>query len=236
LKKLSLIAFSILLLVPVGAQNAFAVIIYESSTLGPTGQTTGGFNVNEVQFLGSRFSISETMEVSQIGGHMYRGSFGDNLIFGAIVELSGPDALPLGDPFTGGEVLASTTFTPPVLSADVSVPLSITLQPGDYALIFGSGEFGATNGEGVMTVNNFITPEGVGSYIVWINNMWRFGLSELDNLRFTVNGLDVKVVGGELIPIETTSLLLAGAQSFSWMIPVVLAGIGIGLFAVSRKS
>ena len=44
------------------------------------------------------------------------------------------------------------------------------------------------------------------------------------------------VVGGEIIPIETTSLILAGAQSFSWMIPVVLSGIGIGLFVVSRKS
>jgi len=44
------------------------------------------------------------------------------------------------------------------------------------------------------------------------------------------------VVGGELIPIETTSLLLAGAQSFSWIIPVVLSGIGIGLFVASRKS
>jgi len=43
-------------------------------------------------------------------------------------------------------------------------------------------------------------------------------------------------VGGELLPIETTSLLLASAQSFSWMIPVILSGIGIGLFVVSRKS
>jgi hypothetical protein len=43
-------------------------------------------------------------------------------------------------------------------------------------------------------------------------------------------------VGGEIIPIETTSLLLAGAQTFSWMIPVILSGIGIGLFAVSRKT
>ena len=47
---------------------------------------------------------------------------------------------------------------------------------------------------------------------------------------------DDGVVGGELIPIETTSLLLANAQTFSWMIPVVLSGIGIGLFVVSRKS
>jgi len=43
-------------------------------------------------------------------------------------------------------------------------------------------------------------------------------------------------VGGEIIPIETTSLILAGAQSFSWMIPLVLSGIGIGLFVVTRKS
>ena len=42
-------------------------------------------------------------------------------------------------------------------------------------------------------------------------------------------------VGGELIPIESTSLILAGAQSFSWMIPVILSGIGIGIFLVRRK-
>jgi len=44
------------------------------------------------------------------------------------------------------------------------------------------------------------------------------------------------IVGGEIIPIESTSLILAGAQSFSWMIPLVVSGIGIGLFVVSRKS
>jgi len=55
--------------------------------------------------------------------------------------------------------------------------------------------------------------------------------------KFGFNALIVSsLVGGELIPIETTSLILAGAQSFSWMIPVVLSGIGIGLLVVSRKS
>jgi len=44
------------------------------------------------------------------------------------------------------------------------------------------------------------------------------------------------VVGGELLPIDNTALVLAGAQSFSWMIPVVLSVLGIGLFVVSRKS
>ncbi len=43
-------------------------------------------------------------------------------------------------------------------------------------------------------------------------------------------------IGGELLPLDTTALLLAGAQTFSWMIPVVLSVLGIGLFVVSRKS
>jgi len=42
-------------------------------------------------------------------------------------------------------------------------------------------------------------------------------------------------VGGELIPINTTSLLLAGAQmTASWMIPVLVAGAGIGI-VISRR-
>ena len=48
--------------------------------------------------------------------------------------------------------------------------------------------------------------------------------------------LPCPVVGGEFLSIDSTSLILAGAQSFSWMIPLILSGIGIGLFVVSRKS
>jgi hypothetical protein len=44
------------------------------------------------------------------------------------------------------------------------------------------------------------------------------------------------VVAGEIIPIEQTSLILAGAQTFSWMIPVLLSGIGIGLFIFTKRS
>ncbi len=47
---------------------------------------------------------------------------------------------------------------------------------------------------------------------------------------------NVPIVGGEFLPIDSTALLLASAQSFSWMIPVVLSGLGIGLFVVSRKA
>jgi len=43
-------------------------------------------------------------------------------------------------------------------------------------------------------------------------------------------------VGGSMVPIDTTALLLAGVQSISmWMIPVVIAGVGIGIFVIIRR-
>jgi len=47
-----------------------------------------------------------------------------------------------------------------------------------------------------------------------------------------VNGCPV---GGELIPLDTSSLLLAGAQmNAAWMIPVIVSAIGIGI-VLARK-
>ena len=48
---------------------------------------------------------------------------------------------------------------------------------------------------------------------------------------------DDQAVGGISIPIDNSALLLAGVQSVSmWMIPVVLAGAGIGIFVIKRRS
>ena len=55
----------------------------------------------------------------------------------------------------------------------------------------------------------------------------------------SVSGLTLvttTLIGGELLPIDNTALLLASVQSFSWMIPVLLSAMGIGLFVASRKS
>jgi len=52
----------------------------------------------------------------------------------------------------------------------------------------------------------------------------------------TPNCQDV-AVGGISISIDQTALLLAGVQSISmWMIPVVIAGIGIGIFVIKRRN
>jgi len=45
------------------------------------------------------------------------------------------------------------------------------------------------------------------------------------------------IIGGTIIPLDQTALLLAGVQSVSmWMIPVVLSGIGIGVFVIKRRN
>jgi len=43
------------------------------------------------------------------------------------------------------------------------------------------------------------------------------------------------MVGGTLIPIDTTAVLLAGAQMTAyWMIPIIVAGIGFAI-VIARK-
>ncbi len=54
------------------------------------------------------------------------------------------------------------------------------------------------------------------------------------NSIFNDNLPDQCVVGGNLVPIDSTALLLAGTQSFSWMIPAIVSAVGIGI-VVARK-
>jgi len=104
----------------------------------------------------------------------------------------------------------------------------------------------AANHNEVATIGNFAGPSAL-AFFAFNGNLDEFSIwnrvlnpSEIldlynngDGLTFIDNG---QVIGGEIIPIQTTSLILAGAQSFSWMIPVILSVLGIGLFIVSRKS
>jgi len=73
----------------------------------------------------------------------------------------------------------------------------------------------------------------------------RFCVVEEDNQFFFNYFIDdislttetVVQVGGTDISINTSALLLAGVQSISmWMIPVLIAGIGIGVFVIKRRN
>jgi hypothetical protein len=185
-----------------GAVQADAGIILESATLGPTGQN-GGISVGNEQYLAARFQVGTAVTVDHIGGHL--AEFHPGGLFGAIVQLSGPAALPSFLPSAiASNALASTVFTAPSSSADILVPLSVTLAPGDYALVFGSGAFGAS-GDGVMAEGNTDTAQA--SYIAadLNNNTWNDAGSH-QTTRFVVTGQSIVPGPAAIIPAGTATM------------------------------
>jgi hypothetical protein len=122
---------------------------------------------------------------------IHRGQFiyGSGSIFGVIVPLSGPAGLPSGVELSGTNVLAETTFTPPASSNfvvnDYQTPLSVTLQPGSYGLVFGTGEFGAT---GTASLTNNTSFLGLQSYFDWYPPQGGWVQGTFPSSRFVIEG------------------------------------------------
>jgi len=53
--------------------------------------------------------------------------------------------------------------------------------------------------------------------------------------EFPVQPDNSQVIGGKIIPLETTALLLAGTLSVTWFIPLLLVSAAIGLVLVRRN-
>jgi len=193
--------------------QASADIIYESATLGTTGLNVGGWGLWDTQYLGSRFTVNTETVVTSISGHME----GEGTLFGAIVKLSGPGALPVGSPFTGSELLASGTFTASEPSSEQTLAMLVTLAPGDYGVIFGTGLFGATGLGGMPQASDTGSVDiGSASYFFWFGDptgpSWQDG--GFNAVRFVVNGET------ESVPEPSTFLLL---------------GAGLGGLALLRR-
>ena len=110
-----------------------------------------------------------------------------------------PSALPSGP--LDEIAVAAVTFTLPIFpDADVSIPLSVQLQPGTYGIIFGSGLFGAT-GVGSMPMDNIDLPGA--SYFVFNSQGHGWTDDSFSKTRF--------VVYGEVVPEPSTCLLLMTA-------------------------
>jgi len=105
-----------------------------------------------------------------------------------------PDSGDLSTP----DVLGSTELTFPVPSAEVFGDLNLTLEPGWYALVFGSGLFG-TSGNGAAPRNN--TAFQPDSGVQWINITGAFS-----NQRF--------VVQGQIVPEASTVVLVSMMSPF----------------------
>lgn len=193
--------------------EASAYPIYQSASGGSADCSSGGSVIDSAQYLGVHFSLTSTSTLSGVGGQVCGVSASDDF-FAAVLPLNGPNALPTFDPLDIiANSLASTLFTPGDTGADTTIPLSITLGAGDYALVFGSGLLGAT-GFGWMPNTNTDLP-GASYFSADLSVPTWYG----DNF----SGARFFVLGTNTVP-EPGTLTLA------------LLGLGCGVLARRRHA
>ena len=272
-KLLPLLVFSVLLLVPAGAQNAFAQSLPSGSPIDGdcTSNGTGGgpwSNPNTWDCVGVTNDVPASRKQVVI-------LFGDTVTVDRdLNRTSGDSTTFIGNVFVEGTLVVPSPFT---FKADFlqtfSGDDSATVENFGNMIIarfFNSNIFNNNCGS-TLTIQQLVTnadgplgPQGqndgpftnFGTFELGI----LFGPPNFNNHAPFLNGgalINViesgtdqnfdgdpiisipsicPVVGGESLQIDSTALVLAGAQTFSWMIPVVLSVLGIGLFVVSRKS
>ncbi len=251
-KLIPLLAFSILLLIPVGFQDASAVItVFNDKTtfLTSTSATSATGILPDLGLIVGGGAASQTVgtvtfTITPPSSELYIGASGVGPVPGSDWTTINP----------GADIAISDIEN---LNADLSSSvLSLGFDFVEPTTGFGCNNttcvdstFSVTLKNGPTTVGSFQfnAPDNVLAF-VGVQSDTEFDRVEIREI--TGNNDDeyfgefytsipppsVEIIGGEIIPIDTTSLLLAGTQTFSWMIPVVLSGIGIGLFVVSRKS
>lgn len=122
-------------------------------------------------FWGTRFEVTETTTVDEAGVWLTSGS---GEIFAAILEIDSPtaDPLPPSHPLFDDSVAASTLITVASGTGEYTGDLAgAELEPGHYALVFGSGLFGA-DGEALipsLSDPDYVTNPGC---IVWSGAFW----------------------------------------------------------------
>ncbi len=205
--------FSMLLVaLAIVPHSALAATIFESGTLGPTGiprsEITGGSNVSSGVFVGVRFHLDQPVVTTEIGGHFVKNTGTGESFFGTIVALADENDFPDSGDLSTPDVVGATLLAFPEPSNEVFGTLAKPLPPGWYALVFGSGLFGAS-GSGAALNNGMdiddpvyigYQPGAVNGWGNLINPIFR-------NFRF--------VVEGSVVPEPSTLLLVLAGLAVS---------------------
>ena len=251
-KLIPFLAFSILLLVPVGFQEASAAItVFNDKTtfLTTTSATSATGPLPNLGKIVGDAAASQTVgtvtfTITPPSSELYVGAAGVNPVPGLDWTAINP----------GPDIAISDIEN---LNADLSSPVfSLGFDFVEPTTGFGCNNTTCVDSTFSVTLKNcpttvdsfqFNAPNDVLAF-VGVQSDTAFDRVEIREITgnnddeyfgefYTSESLPSdEVIGGSLLPLNTTVLLLAGAQSFSWMIPVFLSVLGIGLFVVSRKS
>jgi hypothetical protein len=216
MKRLLIALTLVMLAVPPHASGQsgppFTQTILETSPLGVTNGGTSIIPINSrpdgvFQFLGARFSIESKTLITGVGGHVksydpqelpYPPGFnGDRSLFVAIVPTVDADSFP--DLALSQAVFVAVFDAPfnsvgpfPFQVPETIIETHLLLFPGNYAIIFGSGLFGAT-GSGWMPIapTNLGTPRYI--YANTSSGVAEFHEGSFQPARFVVEGFPVGV-------------------------------------------
>ena len=129
-----------------------AGVIFETTTTPTPGQPDNAV-LSSWQFMGNIFVLNSPTHIDGIG--TYADVTDGGTIFGAIISLPNLNSgtKPSGNPFDS-TTLVSTTLQPGSTQAVVFAPVSVDLAAGDYAVVFGTGYYGATSTFGTFGISN----------------------------------------------------------------------------------
>ena len=232
-----LIVFLVLLLIPVGTQQAFATTIDFDTFPDGTPVPDRTRITDQYASCGVKLFTTEVPEGPQ--------TFSFSLVGGSPPNQLGADGTSGNPEFTHS---IGVQFVSPVSQASITaldvdfnglileafnsagdlVNSVEVINPNDFAI---QVDLMTVSGSGIVDLLiRQVTPGGRIGFLIDGYN--------IDDLQFPGPPCEIQVdvlIGGALIPIDTTSLLLAGAQmTAAWMIPVIVSAIGIGI-VIARK-
>jgi len=116
----------------------------------------------------------------------------------------------------------------------IVVPFVDNIKPAnqDDDSCFAVSEISATDPSDIVTLVEFWecrpNPDN--------ERVWIFiGEADVRSVNVWTVSFDRNAVGGDIIPLDTTMILVSGAQyTAAWMIPVIVSGIGIAI-VIARK-
>ncbi|QWF69674.1 PEP-CTERM sorting domain-containing protein [Methylomonas paludis] len=165
----------------------------------------GDFSIDSANFLATSFTLTQAEQITAIDGHF--SQYGDgNTIFAAISS-----AANLAN--WSSSVVGQTSFAPNTDGTDSSAALSLTLDPGTYYLVLGSGLSGTTGATGLATGQDVI---GSPQFYQSFDGGASWGNLGQNDLRLALEGTAVSSV-----PVPGT-------------LPLLVSGLGV-LAAGMRK-
>lgn len=160
-------------------------IVIQSATVGAP--NTNGLNVTDNTWIGWRFQV-EVETASDVVGFYTAG--GSGTAFTTLIALDGETDLPDTADLSGTDVLlAPVVFNVRAAEGDIRIPLEVTLQPGWYAVVYGTDAFGATSADAMTLIsrgNDML--EGAQFPFIMVQSTQAITETSLDGMRMFVEG------------------------------------------------